>query len=41
MPRLSLDNGEVLADLVNGTWTNNAALLEQHGPVFLKDKTGK
>jgi hypothetical protein len=38
IPRLAFDNGEVLADLVNGTWTHNAALLDQHGPVFLKDK---
>ena len=38
MPRLAFDNGEVLADLVNGNWTNNAALLDQHSPVFLKDK---
>ncbi len=41
MPRLAFDNGEVLADLVNGVWTNNAALLDQHGPVFLKDKVGR
>ena len=38
--RLVFDNGEVLAELVNGAWTNNAALLEQHGPVFLKDRIG-
>lgn len=41
MPRLSFDNGEVLADLVNGAWTNNTTLLEQYGPAFLKDKTGR
>lgn len=38
MPRLAFDNGEVLADLVNGMWVNCAVLLDQHGPVFLKDK---
>jgi len=39
-PRLAFDNGEVLADLAGGGWTNHAALLDQHGPVFLKDKLG-
>ncbi|TAN37922.1 MAG: hypothetical protein EPN23_03830 [Verrucomicrobia bacterium] len=39
--RLAYDNGEVLADWRGGDWTNNAALLDQYGPVFLKDKTEK
>ena len=39
--RLAYDSGEVLADLVGGNWTNNTALLEQYGPAFLKDKTGR
>lgn len=38
--RLAYDDGTVLADLVGGTWTNHAALLEQYGPAFLKDKIG-
>ncbi len=39
--RLAYDQGETLAELTATGWTNNAALLEQHGPVFLKDKTEK
>ena len=33
--------GESLAELTATGWTNNAALLEQHGPAFIKDKTEK
>ena len=39
--RLAYDNGEVLADLVGGNWTNHAAFLDQYGPAFLKDKIGR
>jgi len=39
--RLAYDQGETLADLTATGWTNNAALLDQHGPVFLKEKPEK
>ena len=39
--RLVYEPGEVVAELNANGWTNNAALLEQHGPVFLKDRTEK
>ena len=39
--RLAYDQGETLADLTATGWTNNAALLEQHGAIFLKDKPEK
>lgn len=37
--RLAYENGEVLTELTKAGWLNNAALLDQHSPVFLKDKT--
>lgn len=39
--RLAYDQGEPLAELTATGWTNNAALLEQHGPAFIKDKAEK
>ncbi|MCX6998409.1 MAG: hypothetical protein NTV49_15325 [Kiritimatiellaeota bacterium] len=38
--RLAFAPGAVLADLsLTDGWKNNAALLEQYGPVFLRDQT--
>ena len=39
--RLAYENGTILADLTAAGWTNQATLLEQYGPVFLKDKLAR
>ena len=39
--RLAYENGTVLAELNAVGWTNQATLLEQYGPVFLKDKVAR